>query len=194
MNSERGNRREPREEESRILGRTRHLRTDQRRLASACNRLLSTASGCSSAMYPSSLFSFFLAFCFFPEAGLKFNAGRCASLRNPEWCRCCKPTKLGKPPSESPPLTHRTNLPRRQRAPAHRLSERRLIGRGFRANAMGTRVDGRFTGLEMRSVSGKGAGRELRPCSDCVKCCKQDPKAGQKKFGEARENRKLEMN
>lgn len=31
--------------------------------------------------------------------------------------------ELGKPPPESPPLTHRTNLPRRQRAPAHRLSE-----------------------------------------------------------------------
>lgn len=49
VNSERGNSREPREEESRILERTRHLRTDQRRLASVCNRLLSTASGCSSS-------------------------------------------------------------------------------------------------------------------------------------------------
>lgn len=48
VNSERGNSREPREEESRILERTRHLRTDQRRLASVCNRLLSTSSGCSS--------------------------------------------------------------------------------------------------------------------------------------------------
>lgn len=33
VNSERGNSTEPREEESRILERTRHLRTDQRRLA-----------------------------------------------------------------------------------------------------------------------------------------------------------------
>ncbi|CAG04578.1 unnamed protein product [Tetraodon nigroviridis] len=47
VNSERGSSREPREEESRILERTRHLRTDRRRLASVCNRLLSTALGCS---------------------------------------------------------------------------------------------------------------------------------------------------
>lgn len=60
------------------------------------------ATGCSARLQgvpplctrPASLLFFFFPFFspLSPEAGLKFNAGHCASLRNPEWCRCCKPT------------------------------------------------------------------------------------------------------
>lgn len=133
----------------------------------------------------------------FEKAGLGFNAGHGASLWNAERRRCRKPTWTWLSHSGISPLTHCTNLSRRQRrTPAPHLSEpllRVIFGCGFWVIVIGTRVDRRFTGLEMRSVSGKGWDVNYglaRTASSVVNMTRKLDK----KFGEACENRKFWIN
>lgn len=196
MNSERGNSREPREEESHILERTRHLQTDQRRLASVCNRLLSTASGCSSCFVTHNL----------PVLPLFFRS-RPQVQRRP---LCITKTlngvgavnqhELGNLPPASPHWAF-TQISRGDREHRRIVCLSCCYGACLRAadnwlrflsNRQGSKGWQTVHGVGNAWCVREGVGCELRPYLDCVKCCKQDQKAGQKEFGEACENKILD--